>query len=68
MNEKRYRKGAGIRSIRDLAEIVFTQQEYIYLDEKPLHPFFIANFSLGLIHYCLRNGRFCRAELNKKGE
>ncbi len=63
MNEKKYRKGAVIKSIRDLARIVFIEQKYIYLDEKPLHPRFIINFSLKLIDYCLRNRRFFRAEL-----
>jgi len=66
MNEKKYKKGIMITGIDELGHIIFKEHKYIYLDEKPLHPRFIINFSFKLIVYCLRNGRFFRAELNKK--
>ncbi len=66
MNEKKYKKGEVIKSIGVLKHILLDKQEYIYLDEKPLHPHFVVNFSYLLIDYCLRTGRFFRAELNEK--
>jgi len=64
VNEKRFKKGVVIESEEELRHLVLVDGEYVYLDEKPLHPRFVANFSLRLIDYCLRNGRFFRAELN----
>jgi len=62
MKEKKYKKGAEIKFLDELKDIVFVREEHLFLDEKPLSPFWVANFTFITVVNLLKAGRFFRAE------